>query len=156
RERLYLRNALAAGGARGFLSWWGRALLAWLPRRWRLALGMERGRLLLQPDAAGLPLRIEDGDGLRDLARLPAFEHDAPAADALARLLTPSGRARPRGRLLPAGVALRRGRVLPAAAGARLRDVVGFEIDRQTPFAADEVAFDARVLGRREGDGQID
>src|SRR5690606_31054401 len=41
-------------------------------------------------------------------------------------------------------------------AGDRLRDVVGFEIDRQTPFAADEVAFDARVLGRREGDGQID
>ena len=45
---------------------------------------------------------------------------------------------------------------MPAAAAERLRDVVGFEIERQTPFAADAVAFDARVLARREGDGAID
>ena len=156
RERLHLRHAIAGGGMRGFLSWWGRALLSWLPRRWRLALGMERGRLLLQPEAGGLELRIEDGDGLRDLARLPAFERDAQAGAALATLLTPSSHDLPRWLLLPAGVALRRRLVLPAAAGERLRDVVGFEIDRQTPFAADEVAFDARALGRREGDGQIE
>jgi len=35
-----------------------------------------------------------------------------------------------------------------------LRDVLAFEIDRQTPFAADAVYFDARVVERR-GDGQI-
>jgi general secretion pathway protein L len=45
---------------------------------------------------------------------------------------------------------------LPAAAIERLRDVVAFEIDRQTPFAADAVAFDARLLGRRDSDGQLD
>lgn len=156
RERLHLRNAIAAGGVRGFLAWWSRALLAWLPRRWRLALGMDRGRLLLQPDASGLQLRIEDSEGLRDLARLPAFEADAPAIAALTSLLTPASHDLPRWLLLPAGVALRRRLLLPAAAAERLRDVVGFEIDRQTPFAADEVAFDARLLGRREGDAQID
>src|SRR5690606_27549324 len=45
---------------------------------------------------------------------------------------------------------------LPASASDRLRDVVGFEIDRQTPFTADAVAYDARVRGRRESDGQLD
>ena len=45
--------------------------------------------------------------------------------------------------------------VLPAAAADRLRDVLSFEIDRQTPFAATDVAFDARVL-RRRPDGQLD
>ena len=62
----------------------------------------------------------------------------------------------PRWLLLPAGSSLRRRLPLPAAAVERLRDVVGFEIERQTPFAADAVAFDARVLGRREGSGAID
>lgn len=62
----------------------------------------------------------------------------------------------PRWLLLPAAAGLRRRLSLPAAAGERLRDVVGFEIDRQTPFTADAVAFDARLLGRRAGDGQLD
>jgi general secretion pathway protein L len=57
---------------------------------------------------------------------------------------------------LPAASVLRRRLLLPAAAAERLRDVVGFEIERQTPFAADAVAFDARILDRRESDGQLD
>ena len=56
----------------------------------------------------------------------------------------------PRWMLLPAGSALQRRLLLPAAAADRLRDVIGFEIDRQTPFSADSVRFDTRVLERRE------
>ena len=37
-----------------------------------------------------------------------------------------------------------------------MRDVVSFEIDRQTPFTAETAAFDARILGRRATDGQLD
>lgn len=61
----------------------------------------------------------------------------------------------PRWLLMPAASGLRRRLVLPAAAADRLRDVAGYEIDRQTPFAKDAVTYDARVLGRR-GDGQVD
>jgi general secretion pathway protein L len=61
----------------------------------------------------------------------------------------------PRWLLLPAATALQRRLLLPAAAAERLRDVVGFEVDRQTPFTADSVRFDARLLGRRT-DGQLD
>jgi general secretion pathway protein L len=32
---------------------------------------------------------------------------------------------------------------------------VGFEIERQTPFAAEAVVYDARVVGRRQGDGPV-
>lgn len=107
-----------------FFAWWGRSLAAWLPSRWRRALGLDRGRLLLRPGG--------DTDLLAATADLPRWL------------------------LLPAAAGLRRRLSLPAAAGERLREVVGFEIDRQTPFAADAVAFDARVLGRRAGDGQLD
>ena len=77
-------------------------------------------------------------------------------ADPLAAVLGAGIADLPRWLLLPASVSLRRRMLLPAAAADRLRDVVGFEIDRQTPFNADAVAFDARVLGRRDSDGQLD
>lgn len=160
RERLRLQNGPRFGGLRGFLAWWRGALLAWLPRSWRQALGIERGRLLLQPAAGTQPqplqLRLHDGDGLRDLAALPPLDDDASATGALLSLLAPSARDLPRWLLLPASVALRRRLLLPAAAADRLRDVVGFEIDRQTPFSADTVAFDARIVGRSGNDSQLD
>lgn len=45
--------------------------------------------------------------------------------------------------LLPPQQVLIRALRLPVLALRRLRDVVGFEIERQTPFAADQVHFDA-------------
>ncbi|MEO6264732.1 MAG: PilN domain-containing protein [Luteimonas sp.] len=149
------RHGVRWPGAGGFFAWWGRSLAAWLPRPWRLTLGLDRGRLLLQPDADTVQLRLQDGDGVRDLGRVPGLT-EATGEDALASLLAPALADLPRWLLLPAASGLRRRLSLPATAAERLRDVVGFEIDRQTPFAVDAVAFDARVLGRRDGDGQLD
>lgn len=166
--RLGARPGPGAGGfASGFLAWWGLALASWLPLRVRQALGMDRGRLLLQVDGDALQLRLQLGSEVRDLGHLPGLAEGvvtAPAApeigplvaDPLAPVLGTSIADLPRWLLLPASISLRRRMLLPAAAAERLRDVVGFEIDRQTPFSADAVAFDARVLGRRDGDGQLD
>lgn len=178
-----LRNRLGTIGARlgpgsgglgrGFPGWWGQALASWLPARARQVLGMDRGRLLLQAEGDAIQLRLQQGDHITDLAQLPilsipaapAGDGDARAAvggsadgggDLLSNLLAPRTAALPRWLVLPAASALRRRLALPAAAADRLRDVVGFEIDRQTPFSADAVAFDARILGRREGGGQLD
>jgi general secretion pathway protein L len=141
-------------GAGGFFAWWWRSLLAWLPRRWRVALGIDRGRVLLQADADAVQLRLQDGEGVRDLGHVPGLAEAGP--DPLASLLAPRLVDLPRWLLLPGASVLRRRLLLPAAAAERLRDVVSFEIDRQTPFAIDAVAFDARLLGRRAGDGQLD
>lgn len=179
RARLGRVGARLGPGTGGFLAWWGRSLAAWLPRRWRTLFGLDRGRLLLMPDptidaahAPTLQLRREDGDGLRDVGHLPLPPSDArhpdhvePAdhayampesgGDPLAPLLAPALVDLPRWLLLPAASGLQRRLVLPAAAADRLRDVLSFEIDRQTPFAATDVAFDARVL-RRRADGQLE
>lgn len=178
RARLGRVGARLGPGTGGFLAWWGRSLAAWLPRRWRALLGLDRGRLLLAPDVSVqddgsgtrmLQLRLQEGEELRDVGSLPLPDAHLPDAhpeaglglaadgvdDPLAPLLAPALADLPRWLLLPAAAGLRRRLVLPAAAGDRLREVLGFEIDRQTPFAADEVAFDARLLGRR-GDNQID
>ena len=168
RDRFGFPGALRVRGAAGFLEWWGQALASWLPLRLRQAVGMDRGRLLLQVDGDALQLRLQQAGAVRDLARLPGLaagiapDPMAPVVgplsgpDPLAPVLGASIADLPRWLLLPASTSLRRRLPLPAAAAERLRDVVGFEIDRQTPFSADAVAFDARVLGRRDSDGQLD
>ncbi len=159
QDRLRRIGARLAPGAGGFLGWWGHNLAAWLPMRVRRVLGFDRGRLLLQLHDQTLQLRLQQGGQLRDLGSVPALALEAgpeSVADPLAPLLPPRLADLPRWLLLPAAAGLRRRLALPAAAADRLRDVVGFEIDRQTPFTADTVAFDARVLGRRESDGMLD
>ncbi|GAB3378972.1 PilN domain-containing protein [Lysobacter fragariae] len=117
---------------------------------------MDRGRLLIQVEGESLRLRLQRGEELQDLGNIPVLTDLEPDSDPLSPLLGTRGSDLPRWLLLPAGSALRRRLQLPAAAADRLRDVVGFEIERQTPFTADAVAYDARVVGRREGDGPID
>lgn len=153
--RLTARLGPQATGLRGLLAWWGHALAAWLPVRLRHALGVDRGRLLLQVAGDDVLLRLQRASEIRELAVLPFVEGDVPV-DALASVLSPAALDLPRWLLVPAASSLCRRLQLPAAAADRLRDVVRFEIDRQTPFAAEAVLFDARLLGRRVADGQLD
>jgi general secretion pathway protein L len=159
-DRLGRLHARLQPGAGGFFAWWGRSLAAWLPARWRAALGLGRDRLLLGQDADALQVRLETSDAvhgtvIRDLGRVPATGDQAFDTDPLQPLLNPAIADLARWLVLPAAAGLRRHLVLPAAAAERLRDVVSFEIDRQTPFPLDAVAFDARIVGRRD-DGQLD
>ncbi|HEY0334028.1 MAG TPA: PilN domain-containing protein [Stenotrophomonas sp.] len=149
-ERMGLRIPPGTGG---FVRWWQLSLLAWLPPRWQSQLGFAPSRLLL----------ARDGEVLR-LARAPQREQlPEPLSDLpwpltpqeLDRLLPSRLQALPRHWLLPAPLALRRALRLPVAAAARLQDVARFEIDRQTPFEAEQVWYDMRLRASREDD-QLD
>ena len=50
--------------------------------------------------------------------------------------------------MLPAGRTLRRRLTLPLAAEEHLASVLAFEMDRQTPFRADQIYFDHRIQKR--------
>lgn len=129
---------------RAWWAWWGTHLAAWLPASVRQLLGFGSDRLLLLPDAE-LQLQLQRDGVRRPLAALPL---PLPAsADAFAHLLRGRAAQLPRWLLLPTSLGLRRRLLLPAAAGERLRDVLAFEIERQTPFAQTDVLFDGRVLG---------
>lgn len=136
---------------RSFLAWWGSALASCLPRRWRVLLGLTGERLLFQRDGDEITVSWTEGGRRHQLARLPTsitiVELNTLLRHRLAGL--------PRWWLVPSAMVLRRRLLLPAAAANRLRDVVRFELDRQTPFNVQEACFDARVLSVR-AEGQLD
>ena len=163
QEADWLRTACAqvgrlAPGAGGFLGWWGRIAGRWLPMRVRRR-ARPRPRSPAAADRTTRPCSCgcSRATSLHDLGRdAGGRAASTPPTIRWRRCCGPRLADLPRWLLLPAAAGLRRRLALPAAAADRLRDVVGFEIDRQTPFTADAVAFDARVLGRRDSDGQLD
>lgn len=151
RKTLGQFPARMAPGAGRFWMWWKGALRSWIPARWQVALGMVEERLLLRLHPDGVEVLHAREGQLRSVVALPAL---ADRSSLTAAISAHEGRL-PRVLLLPEDGVLRRPMRLPAAAERRLRDVVRFEIDRQTPFPAEQVCFDVRVLGRRS-DGQLD
>ena len=151
RDTLQQFRARLGPGPKSFLVWWGQALASCLPARWRVLLGLSRERLFFQREGDEIAMSWMEGTTRRELARLPS----TVAPDELAVVLGSRLAGLPRWWLAPAGMALRRRLPLPAAAADRLRDVVRFELDRQTPFTAQDACFDARVVRVRE-DGQLD
>ncbi len=120
------------------------ALLSLLPPRWRARLDDDNQRVYLQPIGDELELLATGSKGDRPLGRVPL--DDAELLQAVRARLEESGA--PRWLLLPSAQVLRRTLTLPAAAEARLRDVLAFELDRQTPFSADQVSYQGRVVAR--------
>lgn len=134
-------------GVGGFWQWWTRSLTAWLPQRLRQALGMTHERLLLRRYAGQLE-RVLEVDGHTTVPLPPLTWPDGDMGEVLQPDVNADVGDLPRWLLLPPQSGLRRRLQLPAAAATRLREVMRFEIDRQTPFAATDVAYDVRLLGR--------
>ncbi len=148
------RLQMAGRGLRGFLTWWGASLAAWLPARWRHALRTRDDGLVLQVNGDELHLRRQSDGALQNVAVMPVPPSRGDGVDPLGGVLTGAAAELPRRLLLPAAGGLRRPLLLPAAASERLHEVLGFEIERQTPFARDDVLYAGRVLGVRD-DGQL-
>ncbi|HET7844151.1 MAG TPA: PilN domain-containing protein, partial [Xanthomonadales bacterium] len=92
-----------------------------------------------------------DGDPVRvDLAQDPADVANATRAVVAAGEEAPDVVY-----CLAPGRLLRRPIVLPAAAEENLLQVLGFEMDRQTPFTAAQVFYDARIVARDAAAKQV-
>ena len=120
------------------------ALLSLLPARLRAMVEGDDQRLFLLRQGEEATLVATGRHGDLTLGRLPLDDAHL-LADARQRLDDSDV---PRWLLLPVAQVLRRALVLPAAAEPRLREVLAFELDRQTPFSADQVSYHGRVLSR--------
>ena len=149
RQLARLRTRLAKTPLPGFFRWWGAQLVACLPARWRALVEERPESLLLDLHPDEIVVWRERAGQPREYARI-------------ARSLPPEAQGaefqRLRGAIddpgvrtvlcIPSERVLQRNLVLPAAAEDNLRQVLSFEMDRQTPFKADQIYFDSRVRGR--------
>lgn len=148
RQLSRLRVVYGSSSLRRFLDWWGGELVALLPARVRAWLAerrdevcvrLEPGALLLEPRRRGVrgePVRVDLAQDSAEIAR--ATRAVVVAGEELPDVVY----------CLAPGKLLRRTLVLPAAAEENLLQVLGFEMDRQTPFTAAQVYYDARVRSR--------
>jgi len=155
-------------GLAGFFAWWMRELAAIVPAPARHALARRRLRPVIAFDADEATLwrpTIEGGETrITPLARIPLAGDANAVADAgraalasLERVAYGGTTGATRVRVtLPARTVLRRRLVLPAAVEENLRQAVGYDLDRLTPFKADELYYDAVVVGRDAARATLD
>jgi general secretion pathway protein L len=129
-------------------TWWQMArqqCLSLLPIPWQELLGAADRRVCIRVQNEELHFFAANNHRLALLGSLPAGDEELLKI-CRARLQQQSNA--PCYLLLDNKQILRRILSLPLAAEKKLREVVSFEIDRQTPFTIDQVYFEARVLGR--------
>lgn len=139
-------------GVAQFSRWWFGELAACLPAGLRAAVGRERERLVVEITESTATFAHGKGGSLRRLGKvsLSAAGKDGPPAaeqrDQVDAMLDKAGLHSAAASIrLPRDKVLRRLVELPAAASENLREVLGFEMDRHTPFRSGEVYYDFRI-----------
>lgn len=153
-----------AGMIRDVLSWWSRQMLDLVPAYFARPDPSAAGALLVEPLGGGARLLRRRGgeETLLDTIALRRSQPGDPldpadAASLQAALVAAGTDAGSRLVLLrlPPGAALQRDVTLPLAAEAGLDRVLAYEMDRLTPFTADDVFFAWEVLRRDREAGRL-
>lgn len=149
-----LRRVWRGSALPGFLRWWGGELATLVPVRWRAAFSGGERWYAIERTSAGWRLR-RAGEPFPLLDIIDADDAEQRSA-VLTRVLAEADPADRRiALLLPGAQVLRRRLVLPLAARDNLRQVVGYDLDRQTPFRAEDIHFGVRELGEGGPEGRF-
>ncbi len=141
--------ALLARTVREFLAWWLGTLASMVPRRVRNWLAPTVAHHVLDFRDADVVVSRAGRRRSEVLARLPRSPAEG-GGDWEATPELPGDRAAiPSLIRLPASVGLRKRLTFPATIERDLAQALRFDMDRLTPFTADQVMFDYRV-GRRD------
>jgi general secretion pathway protein L len=135
-----------------FWRWWTGELTQLMPERF-----VRGSRVPVLAQEGGEVILVEPRSAAGPTARVSVATLEvAQARAALLALLERAGEARGRARAcLGRDEALLRRVTMPAATEENLAQVIAFEMDRLTPFRAEEVYFDQRVISRDAAAGQI-
>lgn len=138
-----------------FWSWWVGELREMLPPRVRGKLMPRAERVYLELDGSDLIVSQGTAQDKKEASARYSLDHPDAGAVTLSAGDEMHQRARQVVLCLPADKALTRTLTLPLAAEENLREVLSFEMDRQTPFTADQVYYDFSVLARSAAEGTL-
>ncbi len=137
-----------------FWRWWRRELSQWIPENIKQVLTDKRGFIIVEPVEGQLILSYLYRNTREPLAVLQKSE----ASESQYQALLAKDE-----RLAKAQVVIRLGDkeiihkelVLPGAAKENLQQVIAYELDRYTPFKAEQIYFAAKLLEGDNDPGQI-
>jgi general secretion pathway protein L len=121
--------------------WWTEELSAFLPENLRQFIEFGNQRLIIAVTGDEFVVQHGSAGQLQEIGRIPK------TADGAAAFSVPDN-IRETVLLLSQDQVLTCAVTLPLAAEENLREVLSFEMDRHTPFAADDVYYDFAVTGR--------
>lgn len=154
--RLQIARAWHRSGVGEFLAWWYHELVSVLPESIRSIVDHPKERLLITVDDQQLQFERMLGDN-RETLLVQSLAGDPEVDGSQARALFESFDEEQ-----PATVfavdpdqLLRKKVSFPAAAVDNLRQVIGFEMDRHTPFKAADVFYDCRIIEPSSGAAQV-
>jgi general secretion pathway protein L len=147
-----------ASAVRQFLikawSWWIGEMKDLMPPGLLARVHARRGQLVIHPTSAGLAASVAYRGRSVDIG---VIEDSSTLDRQLAQARKLLGWRRLAIVLRPGSDQLLIGKItLPAAAKENLREVVGFEMDRFTPFTAEEVYYGCKPAGKPAQSGRID
>ena len=128
-----------------WLRWWGQGLLLWLPESLQRLFVSTPGKQVIALQHEHIVVLQEKGRIQKELARYSR----SSLADGTLQLPKVKAKNSLSVLRLDDSQVLAKSTTLPAAAEANLRQVLGFEIDRLTPFASDKIFYDAEIIARR-------
>ncbi len=125
-----------------------------LPERFRTVDGATKDAMIVEPDPGGetLSAAMQRDERLTLLGR---FALEKAGIVALREAAGLGGRPIPVWLRLPSAALLQKRLTLPLAAERELRGALTYEMDRETPFSADEVWWNWRVEDRDRQRGQL-
>lgn len=151
-----LRGRLRSGPVGKFMTWWLGELKLAMPAAWQQKLQHAMRRVTLALDGETLVVGVDENRRLNVFESLPLSRDSALQRQEVDDLLeTNELLEAPLFMLLDRDFALIKELKLPLAAESNLAQVLGFEMDRQTPFKASNVYFDWRILEREGASGQL-
>lgn len=130
-----------------FWNWWIGELSAMLPEDVRRALRPSEQQLILTVDGAYLLVDRRSGDSITPVGRYTLGPNASPPPELSAQTgMTAEGIEVVL--CLPTDKVLTRTLKLPLATEENLREVLAFQMDRQTPFTLEQVYYDYAVVAR--------
>jgi len=151
-----IRSRFESGPGGQFFGWWGEELLNAMPPKLRARIQYARRKLLIEIGDGEVALSIDDAESIQSLDSL-GIDQDAQLQQQRVRELLQQYELAEVSReiVLSEDVVLRTEVVMPLAAEANLRQALAYEMDRHTPFQAEEVFYQWRILSRDRDAGQL-
>lgn len=135
--------------------WWSGEILQMVPERFAALRGAARVPLVVLAGTEVVLVEPRSAVGPEGRVEMAALD-ERQRRSALHALLERAGETRDRARLcLEHDEALVRRISMPAATEENLRQVLAFEMDRLTPFRAEDVYYDYRVVSRNGAGAQL-